>query len=150
MGQQGREAVPGIRRRPGPDIRSIVMEYANKADRKKSARAFGRGLRISPKSSVTVCRSLTGMRLEKGKAFLQDLLDERKSIGGKYYTNATRSILDIVKSAEANAEGQGLDTESMHIHATAHRGFSFFRPRGWKRRREQAKVTNLQVVLEAR
>jgi hypothetical protein len=55
-----------------------------------------------------------------------------------------------VKSAEANAEASGLDTESLHIHATAHKGFMFYRPRGQKRRREQAKVTNLQVVLEAR
>ena len=44
----------------------------------------------------------------------------------------------------------GLDPENLHIHISAHKGFTFYRPRGWKRRRERRKVTNLQVVLEAR
>ena len=90
------------------------------------------------------------MRLEKGKSLLQDMLDQKRSLDGKYYTNTTRQLLNMLKSAEANAESKGLDTENLHIHATAHKGFSFFRPRGWKRRRERAKVTHLQVVLEAR
>ena len=126
------------------------MKFTRNPDPKKSARAYGRGIRVSTKSSITVCRAVSGMRLDKGKTFLQDILDQRRSISGKYYTNCTRSILDIIKSAEANAEAKGLDTESIHIFITAHTGFSFFRPRGWKRRREQAKVTNMQVVLEAR
>jgi ribosomal protein L22 len=126
------------------------MRYTRNPDKKKSAKAYGRGLRISTKSSEVVCKAIKGMRLEKGKALLQDLLDQKRSLSGKYYTNTTQQILNIIKSAEANAESQGLDTEILHIHATAHKGFTFYRPRGWKRRREQAKVTNLQVVLEAR
>jgi ribosomal protein L22 len=126
------------------------MKYAHNPDKKKSARVYGRGLRISTQSSGVVCKAVTGMRLEKGKALLQALLDQKRSLSGKYYTNATRHILSTVKSAEANAESKGLDPESLHIHASAHKGFTFYRPRGQKRRREQAKVTNLQVVLEAK
>ena len=126
------------------------MKYAKKTDPKKSARVYGRGLRISRQSSVVVCKAVMGMKLDKGKTLLQDLLDQRRSLSGKYYTNATKEILNTIKSAESNAESLGLDTDKLHIHATAHKGFSFFRPRGWKRRREQAKVTNLQVVLEAK
>jgi large subunit ribosomal protein L22 len=125
------------------------MPYAYNPDPKKSALATGRALRISTKTSAIVCRAVTGMRLEKGKALLQDLLDQKRSLSGKYYTNTSREILNIVKSAEANAESKGLDTDRLHIHASAHQGFTFYRPRGWKRRREQRKVTNLQVVLEA-
>ena len=127
-----------------------TMKYAKQAKKEKSARAQGRGLRISTQSSVVVCKAISGMRLEKGKALLQDLLDQRQSLSGKYYTNTTRQILNLINSAETNAESRGLDPESLHIHATAHKGFTFFRPRGWKRRREKAKVTNLQVVLEAK
>ena len=126
------------------------MKFAYNPDKKKSARVYGRGIRISPKSSVIVCRAVKGMRLDKGKALLQDLLDQKRSLSGKYYTNTTMQILNLIKSAENNAESHGLDTENLHIHVTAHRGFTFYRPRGWKRRREQGKVTNLQVVLEAR
>lgn len=126
------------------------MKFAFNPDKKKSARVYGRGTRVSTKSSVIVCRAVTGMRLEKGKAFLQDLLDQRRSLSGKYYTRTTKEILGLIRSAENNAESKGLDIENLHIHLTAHTGFTFYRPRGWKRRREQAKVTNLQVVLEAR
>ena len=126
------------------------MEFAYNAKKKKSAKAYGRGVRVSTKSSAIVCKAVTGKRLEKGKALLQDILDERRSLDGKYYTRTTKEILNMIKSAEANAESLGLDPENLHIHASAHKGFTFFRPRGFKRSREQAKTTNLQVVLEAR
>jgi large subunit ribosomal protein L22 len=126
------------------------MRFTTNPNPKKSAKVYGRGIRVSTKSSIIVCKAIRGMRLEKGKSFLQALLDQKRSIAGKYYTNTTKQVLNLIKSAEANAEGKGLDTENLHIHVTAHTGFTFYRPRGWKRRREQAKVTNLQVVLEAR
>jgi large subunit ribosomal protein L22 len=126
------------------------MKYSLNTDNKKSARAIGRGMRISTKSSVTVCRAVSGMRLERGKKLLQDLLDQKRSLSGKYYTNTTKGILDLIKSAEANAESKGIDPESLHIHAAANQGYTFYRPRRFKRRRERAKVTNLQVILEAK
>jgi large subunit ribosomal protein L22 len=126
------------------------MTYAHDTDPRKSARACGRGLSISASSTAVLCRSVTGMRLEKAKALLQDLLDQRRSLSGKYYTKAAGEVLNIVKSAESNAESKGLDTDKLHVHVSAHQGFTFYRPRGWKRRREKRKSTNLQVVLEAR
>ncbi len=125
------------------------MTYARNTDPKKSACAHGSGLSISTSSTAVVCRAVAGMRLNKGKALLQDLLDQRRSLSGKYYTKTTGQVLDIIKSAESNAESKGLDTEKLHIHASAHKGFTFYRPRGWKRKREKRKSTNLQVVLEA-
>jgi large subunit ribosomal protein L22 len=126
------------------------MPYAYNPDPKKSARAYGRGLAISTSGSAAVCRAISGMRTERGRALLQELLDRKRSLSGRYYTKAAREILAILKSAEGNAEGRGLDPEKLHIHASAHQGFTFFRPRGWKRRRERRKSTNLQIVLEAR
>ncbi len=126
------------------------MAYAHDTDPRKSARAYGRGLSISTSSTTVLCGAVSGMRLDKAKVLLQDLLDQRRSLSGKYYTNTARQVLNIIKSAESNAESKGLDTEKLHIHASAHRGFTFYRPRGWKRRREKRKSTNLQVVLEAR
>jgi large subunit ribosomal protein L22 len=124
--------------------------YTYNPDEKKSARCLGRGLAISPSSTAIVCKALTGKRLDKGKTLLEDLLSQKRSLSGKYYTKTTAEILGILKSAEANAEAKGLDPEKLHIHASAHHGFTFYRPRGWKRRREKRKSTNLQVVLEAR
>ncbi len=126
------------------------MKYARNPNPKKSAKAYGRSLRISTKNAVIVCRALSGMNLEKGKQFLARLLLQRESINGKYYTNTVKSLMEIVSSAEHNAEFKGLDTNKLMIFASAHQGFGFWRPRNWKRRRERRKMTNLHVVLEER
>lgn len=127
-----------------------MRKFAFNPDKGKSARVYGRGLAISRKSSVTVCRKVTGMRSDKAKQLLQNMVKQKQSLDGKFYTNVSKEMVGLIESAEKNAENKGLDTEKLHVHASAHKGFGFFRPRGWKRRREQKKVTNLQVVLVQR
>ncbi|MCK4336025.1 MAG: hypothetical protein KAW40_04860 [Candidatus Aenigmarchaeota archaeon] len=125
-----------------------MVEYTLNLNPKKSARAYGRALRISTKSSVTVCRTISGMNLLKGKRLLGDLITEKRGLDGKYYTNASKEILNVVKSAEMNAEFRGLDTGRLVIFASAHKGFSFIRPRRLKMRRTRRKMTNIQIVLQ--
>lgn len=127
-----------------------MNRYAYNPDQKKSARVFGRGSRVSQKSSEIVCSRITGMSLGKGKTLLLNMLMKKESISGKHYTGVVDELLNLIKSAENNAEFKGLEPSKLVIHASAHRGFSFYRPRNWKRRLERRKVTNLQVVLEER
>ncbi len=124
-----------------------MNRYALNMNPKKSARAYGRGLRISSKSSTIVCRAISGRNLEKGKSLLQDMVEKRRDLEGKYYTNASKEILRIVRSAEANAEFKGLDINRLIIFASAHKGFTFIRPRRLKMRRTRRKMTNIQIVL---
>jgi large subunit ribosomal protein L22 len=114
---------------------------------KKSAKVYGRALRVSRKNSVVVCRAINKKPLAKGKRLLQCMLDKKESLDGKYYTNTSRSILDLVKSAESNAEFKGLDTGKLFIHASAHKGFTFRRPRRLKMRGQRRKIANVQIVL---
>ncbi|HLD57112.1 MAG TPA: uL22 family ribosomal protein [archaeon] len=125
-----------------------MPQYAYNPKTEKFARAYGSALRISTKSSTQVCRAITGLNLQKGKGLLSSLLEEKKSLDGKYYTNTTSELLGLLKSAESNAEFKGLDTEKLIIHASAHTGFAFWRPRRFKMRRQRRKVTNIQIVLE--
>ena len=127
-----------------------MLRYTFNSNPKKSAKVYGRSLRISTKSSALVCSTVSGMPLSKGKKLLEDLLIEKRSLMGKYYTNISEELLNLIKSAENNAESKGLDTERLFIHASAHKGFNFFRPRAFKMRGQHRKVTNLQVVLEQR
>ena len=128
----------------------MPLKYAYAPKAEKFARAYGRALRISTKSSTQICRAITGLNLQKGKGLLNSLLEEKKSLDGKYYTNTTAEVLDLLKSAESNAEFKGLDTDKLIIHASAHTGFAFWRPRRFKMRRQKRKVTNVQIVLEQR
>ena len=127
-----------------------MNKYAHNPDTKKSARGFGRGIRISQKSSTIVCSRITGMSLDKGRRLLMNMLIQKESLSGKYYTNVTKELLNLLRSAESNAEFKGLEPTRLKIHASAHTGFRFYRPRGWKRRGEKRKVCNIQMVLEER
>ncbi|NIO23272.1 MAG: hypothetical protein GTN38_04575 [Candidatus Aenigmarchaeota archaeon] len=125
-----------------------MNRYALKLNPKKSARAYGRALRISAKSSGVVCKAISGRNLAKGKELLQDLIEQRRDLDGKYYTNSSKGILNVIRSAEANAEFKGLDPNRLIIFASAHKGFTFVRPRRLKMRRTRRKMTNIQVVLQ--
>lgn len=127
-----------------------MLRYAFNPKKEKSARVYGRSLRISRKSSGILCSRITGMNLTRGTRLLNDLIAQRRSLNGKYYTNAAREILELLGSAQANAEAKGLDPEKLSIHASAHKGFTFWRSRRFKMRRQSRKVCNVQVVLMER
>lgn len=122
-------------------------KYAMNPNPKKSARAQGRALRISVKNSVILCRAINGKNLAKGKSLLRDLIDQKRSLDGKYYTKTAQGILELLNSAESNAIFKGLDIVRMVISASAHKGFTFIRPRRLKMRRTRRKMTNIQIVL---
>jgi ribosomal protein L22 len=75
------------------------------------------------------------------------MLSQTRDIDGRYYTNAATEILMLLKSAENNAEVKGLAAERLVVSASAHQGFTMFRPRRFKNRRQRRKVTHVQVVL---
>jgi len=127
-----------------------MHKYAFNPDPKKSVRVYGRSLNVSAKSSETVCRKITGMNLEKAKKLLANLVSEKHSLDGKYHTNVSKEMLGLLKSAESNAEVKGLDTARLQVHASAHQGFRYMRPRRLKMRGTMKKIANLQVVLVER
>jgi len=126
----------------------LMLKYALELNPKKSAKAYGRALSISTKHSVIICRAISGMNVVKAKRLLQDMLDGKRNMEGKYYTNVTMEMLNLLKSAEANAEFKGLDTNRLVIFASAHKGFTFYRPRRTKMKRMRKKVTNVQIVVQ--
>lgn len=124
--------------------------YALELDKKKVARAYGRSLRISTKYAIALCKAINRKTVKRSKALLQNLVDEKESLGKKFYTNASKEMLAILKSAESNAKFKfkDFDAERMIVHASAHKGFSFRRPR--TRRKfagRHGKMTNVQIVL---
>ena len=125
-----------------------MLKYAFNPMKKKSVRVYGRGINTSEKSSKILCKQMNGKNLIKAKAFLTRLLDQTQSLDGKYYTKSAGHLLDLLKSAESNAEFKGLDVENMIVQASVHNGFKFMRPRRFKMRRQQKKIANLQVILQ--
>jgi large subunit ribosomal protein L22 len=127
-----------------------MLKYAREAKPSKSVKVYGRNLRISTKSSAIVCKAISNTSLAKAKKTLENLIAEKQNLNGKYYTKVTKEMLNLVKTAESNAEFKGLDTEKMVTHASAHKGFNYRTPRRFKLARRTGRMTNIQVVLEER
>ncbi|HIH35045.1 MAG TPA: 50S ribosomal protein L22, partial [Methanosphaera sp.] len=104
-----------------------TYSYQAKPD-EKIAKASGHSLKISPKHSVEICRTIRNMYLEDAKAFLEDVIEKKtvvpfkrhnKKVGhrsdlkgwpsGRYPVKAAAAILKVLENAEANAENEELD-----------------------------------------
>ena len=112
-----------------------------KFDANEIAKASGRDLRISPKAPREICNKISHMRLDAAKRFLQDVIDKKLAVpykrhkkevshkagldgwyAGRYPVKASREILKILDSLEANAETKNFDIERLKIvHAAAQR-----------------------------
>ena len=110
------------------------------------------GARISFKNSVILCRHLRGKRLQKAIKLLEDLRDQKRSLKGKYLTNTSKEILQVLKNAQANARQKGFNLDKTFVRKiNAGEGFTFARNRSRaKLRGTLAKTTNLFVEVEER
>ncbi|UCE96153.1 MAG: 50S ribosomal protein L22 [Candidatus Bathyarchaeota archaeon] len=140
-------------------------------DAEKTVKASGREIRMSPKHAREVCKTIKGMRLEKAKRHLRQVIVKKqptpfrrfvKKLGhrhgmqramvGKYPVKAATNILRVLESAEGNAEFKGLDIERLRIiHASAYPGMKIKRsiPRAFGRATPKNKpLTHIEIVLE--
>ncbi|MDI6826653.1 MAG: uL22 family ribosomal protein [Candidatus Aenigmarchaeota archaeon] len=108
--------------------------------------------RVSLKDSVKILENLRNKSVKKAKAFLNDLIGQKRDIDGKYYTGASRVILELIEEAENNADSLGLGREKLFIkEATANQAFRFMLSKSrWSHRGRKAKLCQLKVTLEER
>lgn len=108
--------------------------------------------KVSFKHAMVLCKELRKKKVGKAKGLLEDLIERKRSLEGKYYTNASKNLLAVLKSAEANAMAKGLDTERLFVAvAKADKGRTFIRPKSrFKSRGRRMKSTNIEIVLEER
>ncbi|MEM5834376.1 MAG: uL22 family ribosomal protein [Candidatus Aenigmatarchaeota archaeon] len=118
----------------------------------KTASALLEDARVSLEHCVIICRELKNKKVGEAKKFLEMLIDKKISLNGKYYTKAAKQILEILKSAEANAKVKNLNQEKLFIKvAKADKGRVFIRPKSrWRFRGRKAKVTRIEIILGER
>ena len=129
-----------------------------------TARVIGRDLFISTRHAIEITRCIRGKNLRKSKALLQRVLDKKEAVpflrhdqdiphrpgrimAGRYPEKATKMILSLLNSVEANAQNNGLDTENLVIKSIipnrASRPYRSGRIRGIRTR-----STHIEVVVE--
>lgn len=130
---------------------------------KTHAKAVGRSLQISMKAAVVISHELRGQTLGKAKAMLSRVITMKQplryfrynhnighrkgSIGpGRFPILASKAILSVLESAEANANTQGLTPKRLVItNILANKGSI-----NWRngRRRVRGKRTHVEVILQ--
>jgi large subunit ribosomal protein L22 len=149
---------------------SIVEESLNP---EKTAKASGRELKVSHKAAREVCKAIKGMMLNGAKQYLREVAAKKKAIpytrynkklphrhgliktfAGRYPIKASQQILDVLESAQSNAENKGLDVDRLRIiHAAAYQGIKLKRytPRAHGRASPKYDTTtHVEIVLDER
>lgn len=144
------------------------MGYSGQFDPEKMSRAYGKELHISPKHSVEICNAIRGLHVLGAKNLLQAVIEMKEPITmrrykmavshkkrskgpGRYPVKASKEILRVIESAQANAEKGGMESEEMRIStAAAYRGrhIKGFMPRAhgrWEKWDEE--TTNVEIIL---
>jgi ribosomal protein L22 len=127
----------------------VEAKPAKPAVKKKSiaARAWDAG--VSLKSSKLVADAIRGRKLDKAVKLLEDMIDEKRNIRGRFYTKTADKFIELLKNAESNAKVVGMDAARLHVYvARASKGRTFFRPRSkLGRSGEKAKLSNIEIVV---
>lgn len=112
----------------------MVYKYSFKDfDKNRMARVVGLNLNISTKQSIEICNFIRGKNIQKVKKVLNDVINGKQAIpykrhkkkiphrkgdwitSGRYPKKASKMILKLIESAEANAQQQGLNTSELTI-----------------------------------
>ena len=129
-----------------------------------SAKVVGRNIAISTRHAIVISNFIRGKKLSWAKDKLAKVLDYKiavpftvhnKKIGhrkgdlssGRYPINATKEVIRMLNSVEANAQNKGLDTDALVISSIIPNKAS----RPWhngRQRRTKMKRTHLEITLE--
>ncbi|KAJ5961275.1 uncharacterized protein N7479_008425 [Penicillium vulpinum] len=114
----------------------MVRYAAQEISQEKSARACGSYLRVSFKNTRETAQAVNGMKLSKALTFLENVTNKTMAVPMRRYAGSTgrtaqgkqfgvskarwpvksaEHIIDLLKNAEANADGKGLDTSALII-----------------------------------
>ncbi len=131
-------------------------------EEKKSARALGKELAISPKQSYEVANQIRGKKLERAKTYLEQVAKKEVAVpyrrynwniphrpgmaAGRFPVTAAKNILKILKHAESNAVHKGLSKEKLRVtHLSVNKGrVQYGRRKGSP---YNSPTVNLQVIL---
>jgi len=139
----------------------MAYKYATKTEG-NCAKAVGVALPISFKQSLMICNAVRGLPIDRAKEVLEDAIDLKHAIpftrftnglghkkgmaAGRFPVKACAHILELVRSAEANAQFKGLSSGNLRItHIAAQQGPGVMR---YGRKAVQAKRTHVEIIVE--
>jgi large subunit ribosomal protein L22 len=128
-----------------------------------NARAFGRNLPISTKQAIEICNWIRGKNVQKAKNMLEGVIKMKVAVpfrrfnkdmghkkgriaAGRFPVKSSGYILDLIKSAEINAQMKGMSMQNLFVkEIIANKGSGVLRY--GRKRGITAKRTHIEVVL---
>ena len=105
-------------------------------------------LSISTKHAIKVSRAINRKKFSDAKKKLEDILAEKDSINGKFYTKTAKEILKILNGVESNAKAKNLNPEEMEVYISAHKGATLYRSRRRRKHGIRLKSSHVQIILK--
>jgi len=107
---------------------------------------------VSLKDSRRLLKEIKGKKVDRVKKFLDGLLEQKRDVDGQYLTKTAGKILDIVKSAEANAKNKTMNVDRLFIrNARADKAEKRILAKSRAPHRgRQGKSANIEIVVEER
>ena len=122
-----------------------------------------KNLVISMKASVEVCRFIRNKPIDTAKKILERVIEKKQAIPykrylrsiphrkgnmatGRYPINTSKTILSLIKSAEANAMNKGMSQNLIISHISAHKGQT--QSRYGRKMGKKAKRTHIKIILQ--
>lgn len=122
------------------------MKYAMQKGDVFASTTFG----ASTKASLKICKAINRKSFDSAKKFIEDLIDEKKSLDGKFHTKSAKEILTLLTSVENNAKAKNVDPTGMEVFISTHKGPTYYRGRRKRSFGVRLKMTHVQVVLKKR
>jgi ribosomal protein L22 len=120
------------------------MDYAISS--KEKAKAMG-SYPISTSKAAIVCKIINRKKFALAKKTLENMVKEKESLKGKYYTKTATEILKLLTQLESNAKASNLDTGALNLFISSHRGPTMHRSKRDRRHGVRMKSTHVQAVL---
>jgi len=135
----------------------------NDYNKETMARAIGRSMPISFKHGIEICNFIRGKNVNYAKEFLSEVIEEKQAVpfrrfnhhvghkktmaAGRYPKKASKEILDLINSAEANAQFKGLSTSNLTIKfIIANKATTTIR--SGRKRSRRAKRTQVEIIVQ--
>ncbi|MDD5473462.1 MAG: 50S ribosomal protein L22 [Candidatus Methanoperedens sp.] len=147
----------------------MKLNYSIEPEPEKTSKAMGKELHISKKHAHEIASTLTGMKLNAARGFLENVVELKQAVPYKRYTRnvphrkgmctgrypqkAAKEFLKVLKNAESNATYKGLDSENLKItHIATKTGHTFMGqfPRAQGRATPKRHETvSIEMIVEA-
>jgi large subunit ribosomal protein L22 len=129
-----------------------------------TAKVIGRNLSISTKQTIEIANHIRGRNLLQAKEILSKVMTKKHAVPyrrfnmdtghrkgkvgpGRYPIKASKEIIMLLESLEANAQNKGLDIDALYIKTIIpNQGVTSWRY--GRHRRRQTRRTNLEIIAE--